>query len=467
MKKTKIMATIGPACESEEIIEKMILEGVNIFRFNLKHNTFEWHKKMAKRVKEVATKNNRKIGIMLDLQGPEVRIETKEGFPVEIKKGGVFWINRSLDKDNRVIKIDPEVALKFIKKNQNIFIDDGSVEGRVKGHDGRGIKIEVEEDSIINHRKSLNIISEELDLPILARRDKETIDRLSEINPDYISLSFVRDETDIVYLKKIIKKIDPEIKIIAKIENQRAVKNIEKIIEKSDGILIARGDLGIEIPIEQLAFWQKKITDLCRLSSKPVIVATQMLQSMTENNRPTRAEVTDVSNAVFDGIDVLTLSDETSVGKNPIKVIREMSKIINFTENSMMTRKLIIEPKTSTEVLVDAAVNIIQSNQDLKIGGVIIFTQSGNTARIFSRYRINLPIIAVTDNTDTAKGLTVSYGVEPYLEKFEKASFNMPLNLINRLVEAKVILKGESLLVMHGNNWMESGSTSDISLVTV
>ena len=466
-KKTKIIATLGPASESAEIIEKMMTEGVNIFRFNLKHNDFEWHKKVIKKVKDVARINQQKIGVMVDFQGPEIRLETKDDKTIEIKKGSVFWIAEKLTDDNRVIKITPEVAVKFIKKGEKIFIDDGSVEGKVKGRDGKGLKVEVEEDSIIKNGKSLNLISEELDLPILAERDLNILNKLGEIEPDYIALSFVRTAKDVVYLKNLLKKINSEVKVIAKIENRRAIKNIEEIIKEADGVMIARGDLGIEIPINELAFWQKKIIDLCRKNAKPVIVATQMLQSMVTNSRPTRAEATDVSNAVFDGADALMLSEETSIGINPVRVIKEMANIASFSENAAITRNLEIEPQTSTEVLVDAAVKIIKNNKDLKIKALVVFTQSGNTARIFSRYRNNLPIVAVTDSRDTAKGLTISYGVKPYVEKFNKTYFKMPKELVEKLVESKLVSSGDSLIVMHGNNWMESGSTSDISLVTV
>lgn len=466
-KKTKIIATVGPASESVEVVEKMIAEGVNIFRFNLKHNDFEWHKKVIKIVKSVAKINQQKIGVMVDFQGPEIRLETKDDRTMEIKKGDVFWIAEKLTDDTRVIKITPEVAVKFIKKGEKIFIDDGSVEGKVKGRDGKGVKVEVEEDSIIKNGKSLNLISEELDLPILAERDLDILNKLEEIEPDYIALSFVRTAKDVAYLKNLLKKIDPEVKVIAKIENRRAIKNIEEIIKEADGIMIARGDLGIEIPINELAFWQKKIIDLCRKNAKPVIVATQMLQSMVTNSRPTRAEATDVSNAIFDGTDALMLSEETSIGINPIRVVKEMANIAAFSEDAAITRNLEIEPQTSTEVLVDAAVKIIKNNKDLKIKALVVFTQSGNTARIFSRYRNNLPIVAVTDSRNTAKGLTISYGVKPYVEKFNKTYFKMPKELVEKLIKSKLVSPGDSLIVMHGNNWMESGSTSDISLVTV
>lgn len=466
-KKTKIIATVGPASESVEIIEKMIFEGVDIFRFNLKHNNFAWHKKIIDRVKKVAKKNKRRIGIMIDLQGPEIRLETKDELPVEVKKGEIFWISNKLSSNPKVIKANPGIVAKYIKRGEKMFIDNGNFELTALGRTGKGVRVVSEDNLIINNRKSLNLISDSLNLPMLADRDKEALARLDEINPDYIALSFVRTEKDIEILKKILQKIDPEVKVVAKIENRRAIKNIESIIRVSDGIMVARGDLGIEIPLEELAFWQKKIIDLCRKDSKPVIVATQMLQSMVTNNRPTRAEVTDVSNAVFDGTDALMLSEETSIGINPVRVVREMKNIANFCENSLACRILEIDPQNSTEVLVDAAVKIIKNNKELKIGAVVIFTQSGETARIFSRYRVNLPLVAVSDSRDTAKGLLINYGVKTFLRKFDNSYFKMPKSLIDRLIKFGMVVPGEILLVMHGSNWMKQGSTTDISLVTV
>ena len=466
-KKTKIIATVGPTSESAEMIEKLIDNGVNIFRFNLKHNDFEWHKKIIGRVRAVAKRIKKRVGIMVDFQGPEIRLETKDGLPVEIKKDEVFYISNRFDSDSKTIKANPGIVVKYIKRDDKLFVDNGNFDLRVVGRVGDKIRVISDDDLVIKNRKSLNVVSEELDLPILADRDKVALARLDEINPDFIALSFVRSQKDVEVLKRLLMAIDPEVKVIAKIENARAIKNIEEIIKKSDGIMIARGDLGIEIPLEELAFWQKKIIDLCRINSKPVIVATQMLLSMVDNNKPTRAEVTDVSNAVFDGTDALMLSEETSIGVNPGRVVREMSEIANYCENSQINRYVEIVPQNSTEILVEAAIKIIKNNKGLNIKAIVVFTQSGNTARIFSKYRINLPIFAVTDSNDTAKGLLISYGVRPVLKTFDKTYFKMPKSLINKLVKSELVSEGETILVMHGNNWMKCGSTTDISLVTV
>ncbi|HOR02283.1 MAG TPA: pyruvate kinase [Candidatus Woesebacteria bacterium] len=466
-KKTKIIATVGPASDSEAVLEQMIIQGVDIFRFNLKHNSFEWHRNTIKRLREVAKKIKKRVAVMVDFQGPEIRVETKDGEDVEIKKGDYFWIGSRFRDNKIIIKANPTSVVKFIKKGEKIFLNDGDVELTVIKKDLYGAKVRAESDFVVKNRKSLNLLSEEIRLPILADRDKEAMVRIDEIKPDYIALSFVRDRRDIEVLKELLKKMNLPIKVIGKIENMRAIKYIDEIISASDGIMIARGDLGIEVPTRELAFWQKKIIDLCRIDSKPVIVATQMLISMVKNNRPSRAEATDVSNAIFDGTDALMLSEETSIGKHPIKVIKEMKDIAYFSENTDIVRQLEIEANNATEVLVDAAVKIVNNNKNLKIGAVIIFTQSGNTARIFSRYRLNLPVVAVTDKKDSLKGMMISYGVKPILKKFGKTSFKMPKKLIEELVNNDLIKRGDNLLVIHGNNWMESGSTSDISLVTV
>ena len=461
------MATIGPASESEEVLTQLVDNGVNVFRFNLKHNIFEWHKTVINRVREIAKKMKTELGILVDFQGPEIRIETNNQEDIEIDEGESLYIGKEFSDGQKIIKINPSVAAKKIKVGDVIYLNNGDLELRVIKKNFKTIELKSESKAIIKNRKSMNLISEKLELPILADRDMETLARLDQIKPDYIAMSFVRSHKDIEILKALLQKIDNKIKVIAKIENLSAIKNIEEIIKISDGVMIARGDLGIEVPIKELAFWQKKIIDLCRKESKPVIVATQMLGSMVEKLQPTRAEATDVSNAVFDGADVLMLSEETSIGKHPARVVKEMSEIAGFCENAKEIRNVIITTETPTEVLVDAAVKIILNNKNLKIKAVVIFTQSGRTARIFSRYRLNLPIIAMTDNPETVKGLIMSYGVESYYKKFNETNFRMPKSLVKNISNIVSLDTGDTLVVIHGNNWMESESTSDISLVTV
>ncbi len=466
-KKTKIIATVGPASESEEVLSQLIEMGVNLFRFNLKHNNLDWHKQTIIKAKAIAKSLGKKVGIMVDFQGPEIRIETKGDQDVEVKKGESVFISDKFLENKKNFKTSPASVVKQIKIGNTIFIDDGDFELKVIKKKGDVLEARAERDGIIKDRKSMNVPARDIDLPLLAGKDMQALIRMEELKADYIALSFVRSKQDIEVLRKLLLKIDPKIKIIAKVENARALKNIEEIVKTADGIMVARGDLGIEVPIRELAFWQKTIIDLCRKEHKPVIVATQMLKSMIDNFRPTRAEATDVSNAVFDGTDALMLSEETAIGKYPVRVVEEMANIAIFTENNADVREIKIETKNLTEILAQAAIKIIEENKSLGIKAIVVFTESGNTARIFSRYRLNLPIVAVTDKEETVNELLISYGVSPCFKKFKKKGFKISKNLIKKLTGFGFINNGDNLLLIHGDNWIKSGSNSDISVVTI
>ena len=466
-KKTKIIATIGPASESMEVLEKLIQEGVNIFRFNLKHNDFEWHKNKIKKVKEISENLGKKVGIMIDLQGPEIRLETENNQEIDLKKGDSVFIANKFIKGKKIIKLNPEAVLKQIGKGDSVFIDDGDGEFRVVNKKFGVIEMKSERDYVIKHRKSLNIPGKKLDLPLFSKKDLDALKIVDQFNADFAALSFVRSKDDIEALRKKLGKDSFKIKIVAKIENASAIRNIKEIVESADAVMVARGDLGVEVPLRELAYWQKKIVDLCRQNSKPVIVATQMLKSMVSNYRPTRAEVTDVSNAIFDGADAVMLSEETASGKYPEKSVEQMASIAIFCEEHGVVTHIEMEHKTTTEILVDAAVKIVADNKIIPFKAIIVFTKSGKTARILSKYRLNIPIIAFTENTETVEALTMSYGVNAYLKKFNRDDFNISTNLINELSKFDFIKKGDHILMIHGNGWMKEGSTADISLVTI
>ena len=465
-RKTKIITTIGPASESVEVLTDLIKNGVDVLRFNLKHNNFEWHKKTIERAKEIAKGLNKKIGIMIDFQGPEIRVETKDGLDLMVKKEESLFLADNFLANNKSIKINQDSVLKEIREGDVLFLDDGEIELKIIDKRGKVLEAKGQRDFVVKNKKSLNVPNRDFNLPLLDERDKIALVRLEELKVDYIALSFVRNKEDVEILKKILKKINPKIGVIAKIENASAIKNLEEIILASDGVMVARGDLGIEVAIKELAYWQKKIIDISRKYNKPVIVATQMLKSMVENLRPSRAETTDVSNAIFDGTDALMLSEETAIGKHPVRVVEEMSQIASFNEKNGEIKEIIFENKSLTEVLVQAAVDIIKNN-NIDIKAVIIFTQSGNTARIFSKYRLNLPIIAITDQKEIAGKMLLSYGIIPRYKKFKKNKFKLNQKLIEEISGFDFLKSGDSVILIHGNNWMESGATSDISLITV
>ncbi|MFA5827938.1 MAG: pyruvate kinase [Candidatus Shapirobacteria bacterium] len=361
--KTKIIATIGPASADQDGIDKLILAGANLFRFNLKHNTTEWHQKTINLVLERSRQIGKIVGIIVDIPKPEMA-------------------------------------------------------------------------TII-------------------------------YNADFIALSYIRDAYEVEELRKILDEKGIGVKIIAKIENGDAIKNLSDIAEISDAIMIARGDLGVEVPIEQLAFWQKTIINWCRTKNKPVIVATQMLQSMVNNPTPTRAEATDVANAIFDGTDAIMLSEESAIGKYPVQSVEQMMKICMFCEGRMEMKKVVKLSKSPTEILIAAASMIVEKSEELPIRAVVVFSQSGNTVRELSSNRLKTPIVAITDNQEILQLLSLSFGVLPYYKKFENTEFRIEDPVFDELVGKGILTKGEAILVIHGNNWLSAGSTSDISLKTL
>jgi len=362
-KKSKIVATIGPASESEEVIRKLLANGANVFRFNLKHNTIEWHREVSSRAKRLAKEMGLSVAIMMDIPSLEMAREVKDA--------------------------------------------------------------------------------------------------------DFLAISYLRAKSDLLEVKGYLEEAGIAPKIIAKIENGEAIKNLEDLLEECDGVMVARGDLGREVPIEQLAFWQKKIIELCRRKNKPVIVATEMLQSMTKSNSPTRAEATDVANAIFDGTDALMLSEETAIGEYPAEAVAQMRRIATFCDNEGEVKKLEKHSSELSEILIGAAVKIVEECEEPGIMGVIVFTQSGGTVRKLSSYRLKVPIVAITDNEEILEMLSLSYGVIPFYRTFEGEKFEIESPLFEKLIDHKFFKKGDRVLIIHGNNWITKGSTSDISLKTL
>lgn len=272
---------------------------------------------------------------------------------------------------------------------------------------------------------------------------------------DFLALSYVENKIDILNAKKRTKT-----KIIAKIENKKSLANIDSIVDTADAIMIARGDLGETLPLEQLAFWQKKIIDICRVKAKPVIVATEMLLSMVDNKTPTRAEATDVANAVFDGTDALMLSEETAIGHYPQKTVKQMSTIAAFAEKQNFVKNLVPNQPNDSQLLIHTAVNVILSTG--KFDGVVVFTASGKTARILSSYRLDLPIIAISNNQPALKHLELCFGVSNFYQKFTNEKFDIKSPIFSKLFKP-----GSKIMVVHGNNWIREGETSNISIVTI
>lgn len=467
LKLTKIVATMGPASETAAQINSLIDAGVNIFRFNTKHSTPEWHDEHIKLVQQIADSKNVIIGILLDLQGPEIRLETRDKVDIQVENGQEIIIGSSFT-DGIDVVIPHSAVFKLLKPGDNLFIDDGFVETEVLSVQDHSITIRVKNSAVIKHRKGVNLPGADINFPSLIENDILQIEKNARNKVDFVGLSFVRRAADIKLLRLEMQERGMNAKIVAKIENQAALDNIDEIIEETDAVMVARGDLGIEVPIEQLAFWQETIIRKCRIANKPVITATQMLESMIHNPRPTRAEATDVANAIYDGTDAIMLSSETASGKYSVRTVETMSRIAHWNEINRpvgITTTFIGDDATSN--IARSAINITKSDISPKIDSIIVFTRTGKSAQLISRYRQNVPIIAVTADRKVAESMSISFGITPFITDFPKGLFTTPEKILNELVDNKLIAKGDHVIVVHGSHWQEEGLTNALQITTV
>lgn len=464
MNRTKIVATIGPVSDNEETLAAIIKAGANVLRFNMKHGTPEWHQERIRRAQKAADESGMPIGILIDLQGPEIRIETPNEKPMMVEKGEVLFMGTE-HQGEKSIRVRNERVLSQLKPGTEILIDDGFVEFDVVEKVENGIMIKARDNYAIGHRKGMNVPSVELDLASLIDSDLANLDMAAREHVDFVALSFVQSAKDIEILRKEMKSRNMNAQVCAKIETATALNNLDEIIAATDCLMIARGDLGIEVPFEEVAYWQKTMIAKCRAAGKAVITATQMLQSMEENPRPTRAEVSDVANAVFDGTDAVMLSGESASGKYPALAVAVMRRIVNFNEDKVEVPPIEYnEELTQTETITESAVSIVLNDAD--IAAMVVFTETGTTARMLSRFRVDVPIIAVTQDDKTRDELCLSYGVVPQVMKFPNGDIDITSvqPLIDQLCEAGVVTKGERIVFVHGARWQEPGLTNTLSV---
>lgn len=466
-KLTKVVATIGPSSETEERIEQLINAGVNVFRFNTKHSTPAWHDEKIKLVQKVADRMGITIGILLDLQGPEVRLETRDQQPIEVKAGELVKIGFSFIEGINVI-IPHAAVYELMKKGDDLLIDDGFIETEVVKVEKDALVVEIKNDSVIKHRKGVNLPGKDVDFPSLIDRDIEQLNTNARNKVDFVGLSFVRSAHDIALLRAEMVKRDMKSMIVAKIESQPALDRLDEIIESADAVMIARGDLGVEVPYEQLAYWQRTILDKCRLAHKPVITATQMLESMIVNPRPTRAEVTDVAHAVFEGTDAIMLSAESAGGKYPVRAVETMARIAKWNEARQDVHDIVFDETDPTNTIANAVAAIVHSRVKPAIKSVLVFTETGFTARSIAKHRLTVPVIAATGNKRTAESLTLSYGVQPVIIDMPAGEYNSTDRKIYRdLLEKNILHEGDTIVIVHGHHWQKEGNTNSLSIVTL
>lgn len=450
MKKTKIVATIGPASESEEILKILFTEGVNVARLNFSHGSHEEHKIKIDRIKKLRKEMDLPIGIMLDTKGPEIRLGEVEG-EVTLEIGDEFILTtEDLTGDKSIVSISYKELYKDVKAGDKILIDDGLVELLVKEIHGEKIITEVENSGVISSHKGVNVPGVDIKLPALTERDIEDIKFGVKEDIDFIAASFIRSRDDVLAIRKVLEEErDYTTKIISKIESQKAVGLIDEIIEVSDGIMVARGDLGVEIETEAVPIVQKEIIKKCNVAGKTVITATQMLDSMIRNPRPTRAETNDVANAVLDGTSAVMLSGETASGKYPVEAVETMRKIIEYTESTIdhdeILENRIKDVENSMTNSIGRSACVIA--RDLHANAIITATTSGNTSKAIAKFRPETPIIASTPFEKIKNQLSLVWGVRPV----KVLNFKDTDNLIDASMEVSVkkgFLKSGDLVVL-------------------
>jgi len=465
--KTKIIATIGPASSSRLMISQLIREGVNVLRINMSHfKTSEYFKNTVNIIREESLKQNKYIGILVDLAGPKIRLDLNsiENQSIQIEKNKTYTLGFSKAND---LKIDTNIKFgKFDSKKPLVKIDDGKISFEVINNNDNNLLLKSLDDGLAQNRKGINFPDIPLNVKPLTDKDKEHILLAIKHNVDWLALSFVRQSSDLDSIEEIFQKTNSTIPVIAKIEKPEAVLNLDSIINKFDGILIARGDLGVEVSLSKLPGLQKLIIEQCRRLKKPVIVATQMLESMIDNSSPTRAEVNDVANAVYEGVDAVMLSGETAVGKYPIQTVKIMHDILLNTEKEIYgnndLNKISVQIDKDIRSAIGESVKLISKH--LNIDAIVVMTESGSTAIIVSHYRPDTNIFALTPNKNICNKLSLIWGVYSILIPEYISTDKMIIGAQKVLIENKLLKYGNTFVLTAGIPIGVTGSTNMLKI---
>ena len=465
MRKTKVICTLGPAVDNEEMMKALILGGMNCARFNFSHGSHEEQLARLNMLKHVRDTLGYPVATMLDTKGPEIRIKTFANGPVTLEKGSHFVLDTDeVAGDETQVSVTYKNLHKEVEPGCRILVDDGLVELKVEKLEGHRILCEVENGGTLSNNKSINIPDVHIQLPSLTEKDKEDLKFAVENDFDFIAASFVRKAGDVEDIRACLKEYGGEdIRIIAKIENREGVDNLEEIITASDGIMVARGDLGVEIPAHEVPILQKKMIKATIRAGLPVITATQMLDSMIRNPRPTRAEVSDVANAVFDGTSCVMLSGETASGKYPIEALSTMVNTVTAAEEAIdywgRFRERSLLPVVSG--ISDAITHsCCLTAMDLNASAILAATRSGYTAKVISRFRPACPIVALCQNESTRRQLAISWGVHPYLSGEVDSTDRMFSLAVDVARKENAVQIGDTVVITAGVPLGQSGTTN-------
>ncbi len=464
MRRAKIVCTLGPATSSPERIRELVDAGMDVARMNLSHGTYDDHEHVYRMVREAADASGHGVGIFADLQGPKIRLGTVPGGPYHLEEGQQFTITtRDVDGDAMCCSTTYQGLPGDVAEGDPILIDDGRVRLEVLKVDDTDVVTRVVVAGPISDHKGINLPGVAVSVPALSEKDKEDLRWALHLTVDFIALSFVRSAADADDVREIMREEGVFLPVIAKIEKPQAIENIEEIVDAFDGFMVARGDLGVECPLEDVPFLQKQVIDVARRHAKPVIVATQMLESMISSPRPTRAEASDVANAVLDGADAVMLSGETSVGKYPIETVRTMARIIESTEDHGLARMTAIDwqPRTRGGVIAKAAAEVAE-----RVGAryLVAFTQSGDSARRLSRYRGAIPMLAFTPVAAVRSQLSLSWGVETFKAPPVEHTDEMVRQVDEALLRINRVSEGDLVVIIAGSPPGIPGSTNALRI---
>ena len=473
MKKTKIVCTIGPASESKETLKTLMLSGMNVARLNFSHGSHEEHRARIESIKEVRENLGLPVALMLDTKGPEIRLGDFDVDEVELKEGDFYTLSMdpSVRGDEKRASVSYAGLANDVKVGSTILIDDGLVELTVEKIDENGeILTLVKNNGIIKGHKGVNVPDVKTSLPAITEKDKSDLIFGIEQGIDFVAASFIRKAQDVFEIRRILEENGgASIRIISKIENREGVDNIAEILSASDGIMVARGDLGVEIPAEEIPLIQKHIVRMCNEVGKNVIIATQMLDSMQRNPRPTRAEVTDVANAILDGTDAIMLSGETAAGKYPELAVKTMAKIAVNVEESSSFKEMVLRREHWSESHTSNAISEASCRLAKELGASAILcpTTGGSTARAISKYRPEVPVIAATYDEDVRRSLALTWGVESVITEMVKSTDAVIESAISTAFREEKVSEGDLIVITAGIPAGVSGTTNMIKVHTV
>ncbi|MCQ4081462.1 pyruvate kinase [Streptomyces sp. RB6PN25] len=463
MRRAKIVCTLGPATDSYDQIKALVEAGMDVARFNLSHGTHAEHEDRYRRVRKASDETGRSVGILADLQGPKIRLGTFTEGPVLLERGDEFTITvDEVPGDRRCCGTTYKGLAADVSHGERILVDDGRVTLEVTDVEGPRVHTMVIEGGIVSDHKGLNLPGVAVSVPTLSRKDVDDLRWALRTGADIIALSFVRSGRDAEDVHRIMDEEGRRIPVIAKIEKPQAVAKLDEIVDAFDGIMVARGDLGVEMPLEAVPLVQKRAVKLAKRNAKPAIVATQMLDSMVDASRPTRAEASDVANAVMDGADAVMLSGETSVGKYPIETVKTMSRIVAAAEEDMLAVGLAPlternKPRTQGGAVARAAAEM---GDFLGAKFLVAFTQSGDTARRLSRYRSPIPVLAFTPEQATRSQLSLTWGVETFLGPMVETTDEMVDQVDEQMLKIGRCKKGDVVVITAGSPPGVPGTTN-------